>query len=74
MAPEMFMSTLKETVKKVYSKNDIIFIEKEITHIVSEHAPSGKCDDFELNSAILGNGIIVIEIVGEMQYSIMYFL
>ena len=41
VAQEMLTSSLKEKLKKVYYKNDIIFIERESTHAVSEHALSG---------------------------------
>ena len=66
MAPEMLASSLREKLKKVYSENDIIFIERESTHTVSEHALSGKCDDSELTNTILSKDIIDIEIMGDM--------
>lgn len=74
MAPKMFMSKLKQKMKKDYSENDIIFIEKESTHTVGEQALSGKFDDSELINTILVKDVIGIEIMGEMYCSIMYFL
>ena len=64
----MLASSLREKLKKVYSENDIIFIERESTHTVSEHALSGKCDDSELTNTILSQDIIklYIEIMGDM--------
>ena len=66
VAPEMLTTSLKEKIKKVYSENDIIFIERESTHTVSELAQSGKCDDSELTNTILSKDIIDIEIMGDM--------
>ena len=66
VAPEMLTSSLKEKLKKVYSENDIIFIERESTHTVSEHALSGKYDDSELTNTILSKDVIDIEIMGDM--------
>ena len=40
MASETLTSLLKEKLKKLCSKSDIIFIEKGSTHTVSEHALS----------------------------------
>ena len=66
-ASEILTSSLKEKLKKLYSGNDIIFIEKESTHTVSEHALSGECDDYELIDTILGDDFIDIEIMCNMQ-------
>ena len=66
MAPEMLMSSLKEKLIKVYSENHTIFIERESTHTVSEHALNGKYDDSELTNTILSKDIIDIEIMGDM--------
>ena len=52
VAPNMFTSSLKEKSKKVCSENDIIFIEKDDTHILSEHALSKKSNDSELINTI----------------------
>ena len=60
------MSSLKEKLKKVHSKNDITFIEKGSTHTVSEHALCWKCDVSELTNTILGKDIIDMEIMGDI--------
>ena len=62
----MLASSLREKLKKVYSENDIIFIERESTHTVSEHTLSGKSGDSELTNTILSKDIIDIEIMGDM--------
>ena len=62
----MLMLSLKEKLKKVYSENDIIFTEKESTHIVSEHALSGKCHDSALTITIFDKAIIDIEVMGDI--------
>ena len=63
MASETLTSLLKEKLKKLCSKSDIIFIEKGSTHTVSEHALSWECDDSELIDTTLGEDFIDIEIM-----------
>ena len=66
VASEIPTSSLKEKLSKLYSENDIIFIEKESTHTVSVHALSGECDDSELIDRILGEDFIDIKIMCNM--------
>ena len=63
VASETLTSLLKKKLKKLCAKNDIIFIEKESTHTVSEHALTGECDDSELIDTTLGEDFIDIEIM-----------
>ena len=63
VASETLKSLLKEKLKKLCSKSDIIFIEKGSTHTVSEHALSWECDDSELIDTTLGEDFIDIEIM-----------
>ena len=63
MASETLTSSLKKKLKKLCPKNDIIFIERESTRTVSEHALSGECDDSELIDTTLGEDFIDIEIM-----------
>lgn len=63
MASETLTSSLKKKLKKLCAKNDIIFIERESTRTVSEHALSGECDDSELIDTTLGEDFIDLEIM-----------